>query len=526
MSTNGRAIDPFLADLDKCLRCGFCMAVCPTYAETAREDYVARGRLNLIQQQVKPLPVPFLAEDPEHVKEPYKPPAAGEPGNGGSNGADDVAEQAQPRNLAINARDIREPLFSCLGCLACETACPSGVPVTAIVSAARADFVGRYGMSAVKRMAIQGVLAHPAFLAWGARLASFGQGLFFQNLSRQLPDGAGHQRPRCRLPLVSRRVFPRAARVPLATRLRHLPGPEGPHRRVAFFPGCLLSVAYTDVGVALHNLLAKRGVAMITPAEWVCCGLPAQVHGAWATARQQVLHNLKIMEALLDAGVERVLTACASCGSQLAHHAAALFAGEPAVQGRLQRAAEHVQDATAYLVDVLDFQPGPFVVAGSMIVTYHDPCHLVRGLGVREQPRELLRRLPGIHPVEMKEADRCCGGAGIYFLEHPDLSATIRHHKLQAIAQTRAQLVATACPACMMQLEDGLVEEEMGAETVHILQLLDDSEHPPAEQRRYRSRTAACSPGTTQSSSPGERVAAAGTGNASPANLPFRLCGF
>lgn len=485
------------------------MAVCPTYRETAREEYVARGRLNLIQQQVNPLPAPFITK-----------PAAGESSAAGQHNRGCVP----PYRLQVDASDLREPLFSCLACLACESACPAGIPITTIISAARADFVRRHGMPAIKRVAIQGVLAHSPLLVFGARLASFGQRLLFQNLSRGSADGTGHQRPRWRLPLIARRVLPRAARVPLAVRLRHLPGPEGPHRRVAFFPGCLLSVAYTDVGIALHNLLAKRGVAMITPSGWVCCGLPAQVHGAWATARRQVLHNLQIMEDLLEAGVERILTACASCGSQLAHHAAALFVNEPAVRGRLARVAERIQDATAYLIDALDFQPGPFPVGGSMTVTYHDPCHLVRGLAVHRQPRELLRRLPGIHLVEMKEADRCCGGAGIYFLEHPDLSSAIRRRKLQAIAETGADLVATACPACIMQLEDGLVEAGMKAEAVHILQLLDDSEHPPAEQRRYRSRPAATFPGTVRSASLDEKVAAAtGAGHASSTNLPFRV---
>lgn len=498
-------------ELDRCLRCGFCMAVCPTYGATGQEQFVARGRLNLIQQQFHPLPV---------VEAARAAPAAATAGEDACSPAGQVAGNHPPRKVAhgvdrpptarrleIGRKQFKEVIFSCLSCLACETACPPGVPITRLITAARADYVSRYGIPLIKRVAIQGALAHPFLLREGAHLASWVQGALFRDRSPGVPDGMGVQQPRCSLPLVGRRVFPRAARYSLYRRLEQIPRPPKARRRVAFFPGCMISAAYTDVGVALASMLARRGVEMIAPRQWQCCGMPAQVHGAWATARRQVLKNLEIMESVLDQGAEAILTACASCGSQLSHHMLELFevsaagrttggqdeqhhtaAADRSIITRLRRVAGRVMDATVYLADVLHYEPGPFALARPVTVTYHDPCHLARGQGVRQEPRQLLERVPGARFVEMEEADRCCGGAGIYFLEHPDLSDAIQRRKTQAIAATGADLVATACPACMMQLEDGLVRSGAGegVHAVHVLQLLDDTDRPPAEQRRYR----------------------------------------
>ncbi|MBE3583375.1 MAG: (Fe-S)-binding protein [Limnochordaceae bacterium] len=529
-------MSPFITDLDRCLKCGFCMGPCPTYAESGLETDAARGRLNLIQQRYAPVPAPFsglFEASPEPIDGPAR-------------------------------RQYFEALFACLECGACVAACPAGVPVTEVISAARADWQRLFGLPWVKRIAIQGVLGHPTVLRVGARLGALGQGLIMRSIGSASdstaaaapaaadadtpaaanidasdstaadapaptdieasasadadasavasaappvwaaasaprsaansvatgggvqPTEPGAQQPRFPLPWVGRRVFPKLAKRSLIAQLAREKKPVHPQQRVAFFPGCLISQAYTDVGIALHHILAENQVEMVTPAKWSCCGMPAQVHGAWVQARRQVLHNLQIMEDLQKAGMERILTACGSCGAQLRHHATALFRNEPEIRARLEQAAARVRDASEYLVDELHVQAGPYRLARPATVTYHDPCHLARSQGVRRQPRELLQRIPGVTFVEMAEADRCCGGAGIYFLEHPQLSDRIRQRKVDHFRESGAQLLSTACPACMMQLEDGLVQGKTGGQAVHLLELLDDSYRPPHAQRRYR----------------------------------------
>jgi glycolate oxidase iron-sulfur subunit len=405
-----------------CNRCGSCQAVCPVYAETHTEPGVARGKVQL---------------------------AAGILGG----------------ELPVDGATA-EAFTTCTTCMACEEACPSGVPVVAIVDAARAQVVEERGLPWVKR-AIFGGVRRPGVLRAAADAAARLQGAAFKKT-------AGSDLRRLRFPygLAARRAYPPLAARPfeLAPAWGVHPGrqrsrPDGP--RVLLFPGCMVTYVYPGIGHAAVQVLERAGASVATPPEAACCGVPLEAHGDVAGAKDLARLQLDQLEGI---EFDALVAACPTCTSSFVHRYPRLLAGEPRYAARAQRLAARSYDITSYLVDVLHVIPP----AGSLdaAVTYHDPCHLVRGLGVSRQPRELLTGITGVRLQEMREPARCCGGAGSFSLTHQELSIAIGARKAADIAQTGAEVVATACPGCRMQLADVLAQAGDDRPVAHVVELL------------------------------------------------------
>ena len=396
--------------------------MCPVYAETHTEPGVARGKVQL---------------------------AAG----------------VLSGDVPVDG-DTAAAFATCTTCMACEEACPSGVPVVSIVSAARAQVVESRGLPWFKR-AVFGGVRRPGVLRAAADAAARLQGAAFRKT-------AGRDLRRLRFPygLAARRAYPPLAarpfeHAPAASARPRLDGsrPDGP--RVLLFPGCMITYVYPGIGHAAVQVLERGGASVVTPPQAACCGVPLEAHGDAAGARD--LARLQL-DQLAGLDFDALVAACPTCTSSFVHRYPRLLGDEPRYAARAQRLAARSYDITSYLVDVLHVS----APAGSLdaAVTYHDPCHLVRGLGVARQPRELLTGIPGVRLTEMREPARCCGGAGSFSLTHQELSIAIGARKAADIAQTGAEVVATACPGCRMQLADVLAQAGDERPVAHVVELL------------------------------------------------------
>lgn len=420
MPEPGYNLETLRQHVSTCMRCGNCQAVCPVYREVRREGAVARGKVAIAQALL----------------------------NG----------EIEPESEAARQLDL------CLTCTACVDGCPSGVHVDEVILAARAAVVRRRGLSPAVA-AVFAAVKRPRVLRAGAAAAARLQDLAF---APGPDEGLGV--PRVPVPGLGRAVLPRLPDRPL----RHTDGSSGraveARGRVAFYPGCMVTYVYPEIGRALVAALGAARVAVALPPENHCCGVPMLMHGDEASAAAQARATVQVLENLDG---EAVLTACPTCGSALKHFIPRLLAGDPAWAPRAERLAARALDATEYLVDVLELPAAAAPVGAT--VTYHDPCHLARGQGVRAQPRELLRRVAGLELVELASPEVCCGGAGSFLLTHPSLAEKIGARKAEEIDATGADVVATSCPGCRMQLTDSLRRRGRGQRVCHTVELLAEA---------------------------------------------------
>ncbi len=406
------------AGLARCIRCGTCRSVCPVFEATGEESAAARGKVRLVEAVVR--------------------------------GELDLTTGMQER------------LSRCLLCKACVAGCPSGVPTDALIVSARTALARRNPLPLAKRVAFTGLRYRRAFEV-GLRLGA----LFQRAVFRRAPDGPGRL-PRIPLPsagLHARRLLPELARRPLRARLRRPPPLAGARARVAFFPGCMLTWVYPEAGEAVVRLLRANGVDAVVPEAVACCGVPAYSNGDAATG--EVLAALNV-EALGAEPFDAIVTACGSCGAALARDYGDAIA-DPAVQERWRALASGVLDVTSFLAKL-----GPTAPLGKvpLRVTYHDPCHLSRGMGVVREPRELLRQVPGLELLEMADAARCCGAGGTFSLSHYELSRRIGDRKLDAAGATGAEVIVTGCSACRMHLADGIRQRGSPQRVAHTAEIL------------------------------------------------------
>lgn len=415
MSLTPATIDELRRAAVACSKCGFCLKACPTYQHTLDETYSPRGRIRLIRA---------------------------------------VAEGELGRTRGYGDR-----IDSCTQCRACAAACPSGVRPDRLVLGAREDRVATGGVSPAKRLAY-GVLAYQGVLRWSVAafrtlrpvLARVLPGGSFRGISlAAVPTGPGTGRPL----------------LDLVPRLNPAAGGQGPRGRVLFYPGCLYNQLLPRAGLAVIRVLQAAGLEVLLPRAVMCCGTPMIVGGDLATARRQAAANLELLD---EAGVDAVITACGSGGTALRYEYPLLL-GEGPYGDRAARLAGKVWDLTAFLAERvgLEFLRDARL---ELAVTYHEPCHLARGMGVREEPRTVLAAVPGVEFREMKDAGACCGAAGLFQFTHPHLAGSLTEAKVTDALGTGADLVATECPACLVRLESGLAQAGAPGRTAGVAEIL------------------------------------------------------
>jgi glycolate oxidase iron-sulfur subunit len=418
-------IEKFKADLDRCTKCGFCMSSCPVYKEERIESSVARGKIMLIRALL----------------------------DGSLTLTDEMAEQ----------------LNKCTLCLTCAQNCPAGTQVPVVITAARADKVAKKGVPFPYNVIFRWLLPRRRLFGWVVRFASWFQGIFLprtegtiRHLSFFLSAlGKGRHIPR---------IAPKFLRQSIAEVNHPATGIEVKYT-VGYFTGCMTDFVFPELGRKIINFLTKNGVTVHVPRAQGCCGAPVFLGtGDFATGRRLADSNVDAFKDL-----QYIITDCATCASAMKDYARFLADNEERKK-EYQKFADKIKDITEFLVDVLKLPPAAYRTAPEFrgrTVTWHEPCHLGRYLGVKEQPRYILKSLPDIKYVEMPEADACCGMAGTFSIKFYDLSQKIADRKVAAIAAMGADVVVTDCPGCEIQLIDSLKRHKMPVQVRHIMELLE-----------------------------------------------------
>ncbi len=402
-----------------CIHCGMCLEACPTYLVTRLETESPRGRIHLMQELARAGTEPSAA--------------------------------------------LRSHLDRCLACRACEVACPSGVGYGMLIENARAAIdeataPSRSRRAALTRRLVFGLLANPRRLELVAGVLA----LYERGGLRFLVRRTGL---RALLPPGMRRL--EAMYPPFHRPRYHAPSaqPAAPSARVALLLGCVMRVAYGDVHTATARILNKLGVAVIDAPAQACCGA---LH-AHAGARDEATALAKrTIAAFEEANLDAVVVDAAGCGAHLKGYAH-LLAHDAEWRDRAAAFSAKVRDVTEYLASI---DSGPL---GSLDlrVTYQEPCHLARAQRIRTEPRALLSRVRGLELIEMAESDVCCGSAGSYNLTQPRLADALLARKLAAIETTGADVVVSANPGCMLQVQSGLRERGSRVPVLHVVEILD-----------------------------------------------------
>jgi glycolate oxidase iron-sulfur subunit len=400
-----------------CVHCGLCLTSCPTYRETGREQSSPRGRIYLLRG---------------------------------------VAEGRIPLG-----RTVAEESQLCLGCRACETACPSGVTFGAMLELARAEVdaagLRRDGARRLEHWALRGLVPHRRRLRLAVNLLALAQWLRLDRLALRL-----HPVLRELGPLVPA-VPPRRERRPLP----ELIPAEGETRgRVGLFIGCVMPELFGEVNAATARVLARNGFDVVVARGQGCCGA-LQAHAgdeafAWELARRNA-------RAFRRAGVDRIVVNSAGCG-------AALRDAARWIPGAGDELVARVRDVSEFL-DEEGLRPPDGRVDAR--VCYDDPCHLVHGQGVADAPRRLLLGIPGLRLVAHRDPTGCCGAAGTYNLTRREMSRAILERKMDSLAAADPDVIASGNPGCLMQLRAGAAARGLRARVVHPVTLLDEA---------YRSR--------------------------------------
>ncbi|WP_066634665.1 (Fe-S)-binding protein [Desulfolucanica intricata] len=340
---------------------------------------------------------------------------------------------------------VSDKLSMCLLCESCSSECPSGIEVHKLVILAR-SMVSEKCPSLTNQLIFKKIWTKPQLLNRCVGLLRAGQSFGLLNIGYKmgfLPKSSG----------LLGQLPGRPARYALP---ETFPAITKQRARVGYFLGCATNYMFPEVAYSTVKVLSYLGCEVVIPKNTNCCGLPQMANGELATGQQLAAHNLEIFS---QAEVEALICDCASCSATLSHSR----------DGDLP-----VYDAVSYIMQQLqpDFENRRKI---NKAITYHDPCHLAKAQKITTQPRQLLQMLPGIEYREMPGAGDCCGGAGTFVIKNFDMSMRILDRKIANIKDTGAELVATCCPTCTMQLSYGLSRHGLNVEVAHPLELLAES---------------------------------------------------
>lgn len=424
------ALRHHLPDEELCITCGACLPVCPTYSMTGLERESPRGRTQLVRA---------------------------------------VAEDRLQADGYFAAQ-----MYDCLDCRACDVICPVGVPIGSLVlegraaaqlssntSGARSPLPVRLG----KWLLEHAVFAHPRRM----EVPVFLMGLYQRSGLRRVVRATGILRL---VPLLWRleRWLPDLSGRPWRWRYRAggelLPAHGVATMRAAYFLGCFMNTVFADASVASVEVLRRNGVEVVTPRRLRCCGAPQMDLGDVELAREFARANIEILEAT---GATVVFSDCAACSGMLKEYGS-LLKDDSAWSARAARVSARARDFSELAMDLV--RAGPPLGRVDATATYHDPCHLAHLQRITNQPRELLRAIPGLRYVELPNSDTCCGSAGTYSFRRWDQSMAFVDEKVAWALSTGADIVVTANPGCLGQLELGLRRAGSSVSVRHVSQLL------------------------------------------------------
>lgn len=403
-----------------CIHCGFCLPVCPTYRTLENEMDSPRGRIYLIRA-------------------------------------------ASEGRIGISDNFVKH-MNLCLVCRACEPACPSGVKFGHLMEAARGQIKRHYTYPAAER-----------------RLRDFILNTFTDSnrLTRMMRPLRLYQRSGVQalvrasglLKLLGRLgemegLLPSIPDVRLRLALAETTPARGHKRgRVGLLTGCVQSVLFPGVNLATARVLAENGYEVIAPNGQRCCGSLLIHEGERERGKAFARKTIELFE---QAGVETVVVNAAGCGSVMKEYGD-LFHDDPQYAARAEAFGKKVRDISQVLASSpIKGKLGKLPLK----VTYHEPCHLVHGQRVRAEPRALIKAIPAVQFVELKESDVCCGSAGVYNLINPKESRQIVERKLDRIAESGAEIIVSGNPGCLIQLDAGVRRRGLKVRVLHPIELL------------------------------------------------------
>lgn len=399
---------PMADAVKSCVHCGFCLAACPTYMEQRQEMDSPRGRILLMKEVLE--------------------------------GTLDL-EKALPH------------VDQCLGCLACEPACPSGVAYRDLISPFRAlgnEKRDRPLMESLRRTLVSQTLPYPDRFRVGTQLGKLGKAFAplmpksFKPMLDLLPD-----------------------RLPPRQKWKRVNPAQGTKRaRVALLIGCAQQVLDPDINTATIEGLTHNGVEVIVARDQGCCGALSWHVGDLPAARKFAQKNL---DAFSDEGFDAIITNAAGCGSGLHEYHLILRGTDQEAEAEAFR--HRVMDVTSFLHQLGDLKP--FTDSEeTKTIAYHDACHLANAQGIVNQPRQLLQRIPGVTVAEVSDPHLCCGSAGTYNIDQPEIAASLGQQKANAILATKPDLIATGNIGCLTQIKTHLAKKGGGVPILHTIQIL------------------------------------------------------
>jgi glycolate oxidase iron-sulfur subunit len=414
-------------ELLNCMRCGFCLPTCPTYIESGfKESHSPRGRIAMMKAVVDGLVEPD--------------------------------------------EDFERSLDLCLGCRACEPVCPSGVNYGHLLEEAR-DIINqnkKFSLPTriVRKTVFKGIFPYPNRMRNLTGLLGFYQRSGIQSIARKigflglLPEHLA----------LMEKVLPKVPTLKeMKNRPEHLPSIGKQTHRVAFFSGCLMDTMFLETNDATMKLLQLAGCEIVNPQNQTCCGALHGHSGEKESAKDLAKRNIKAFE---DLKVDYIITNAGGCGAFLIDYDH-LLKDDPEWKDRAKDFADRIKDISEILVEV-DFHKKLPLELPNQIITYQDSCHLRNVMKTASAPRTLLKSIKGIEYKEMKDADRCCGSAGIYNIMESESSMKMLDYKMTQTKKTLASTVVTANPGCLLQMKLGIEREGLSSKMrgVHIVDLL------------------------------------------------------
>jgi glycolate oxidase iron-sulfur subunit len=408
-----------------CIRCGRCLPACPTYQQTTLETFSPRGRLSLMR----------AVED----------------------GKLDLADAG-----------LEQHLYHCLDCRSCNTVCPVSIPIGELIVEGRAAVEAKHRRPWIIRFALQHMLSSPRRIQKFTPPVRLAQKLRLDKLAKLLVGWIPALRDLFQLePQLPKPLWNDLNKHP-STPLRSAQDAK-PHR-VGYFLGCVMNVVFADASRASVKLLEHYHCEVVTPSDQMCCGAPQDDQGMKDVMRRMAKKNIEAFERLGE--LDAIVADCAACSGFLKEYRR-VFHDDPAWAERADRFSGKVRDITEWLDQIM---PQDLAVNGTLpkSLTYHEPCHLANVQDVRRQPRAVLARLrnKGADVRELNDPTRCCGSAGIYNFTHPGMSKDLLDRKMDDVKATGAEVVVSANPGCLLQLEWGAKRTGLSVEVKHVTQVL------------------------------------------------------
>lgn len=406
-----------------CVHCGMCLESCPTYEVTGQEQHSPRGRIHLIKS---------------------------------------VAEG----KLVVNEQ-FMDPVFQCLDCRACTTACPADVDVGGLIEEARGQIRQAIPLKGWKKTAskffLEDLFPYPDRMNTLGGLLKFYQKSGIQKVVRK--TGLINVMPQHLVEMEA--IMPEINDKPVRKKYKNenvIKAKTETKHEVAFLTGCIMDVMFSDINQSTINVLTRNGNDVMIPKGQTCCGALHVHAGDRDTGRKLAKQNI---EAFKD--TSKVIVNAAGCGCMLKEYPELFREEDTEWHDKAKEFAAKVEDISKYLYDTGYEKPNAEI---NKRITYHDACHLAHGQGIRQEPRDLLLNIPGVEMVYMPNSDRCCGSAGIYNITNPEMAGNVLENKMENVPDD-VEMISMGNPGCMLQMAIGVQKYGRNQQIIHTVQLLD-----------------------------------------------------